>query len=168
MLLKTARAEDTMIHKSKSGVELLQFWAAETPYEPDPSIPVALAIIAARYADHWVLIYNQKRDQWEIPGGGVEPNESPVECARRELCEESSQVAGEIIYRGRFLLRLVNGEYAYGMLFQTELEDLYPFTVNEETTRIRLLPCNYIHVDDIDGWQDFMFAQCYDAAAKSA
>lgn len=157
-----------MIFKTATGTELLNFWDADTPYDPDPSIPLTLAITAARYADHWVLIYNQKRDSWEIPGGGILPNESPVDCARRELCEESNQVADVLHYRGRFLICLADGRYEYGMLFQTELEDLYPFTVNEETTQLRLLPCNYVHVDDIDGWQDFMFAQCYDAAAKSA
>lgn len=156
-----------MIYRTATGTELLNFWDAQTPYQPDPSIPLTLAIIAARYADHWVLIYNQKRNAWEIPGGGILPGETPLECAVRELCEESSQIAGEVYFRGRFLIRLADGSYEYGMLYQTELEDLYPFTVNEETTQLRLLPCDYAHVDDINGWQDFMFAQCYDANATT-
>lgn len=156
-----------MIYKNEAGSELLNFWDTHTPYEPDPMIPLTFVIVAARYADHWVLIYNQNRNHWEIPGGGIFPDEAPVECARREFYEESSQIAGEMHYRGRFLIRLPEGHYEYGMLYQTELEDLYPFTVNEETTQLRLLPCNYT-LDDVDGWQDFMFSQCYDSAAKTA
>jgi 8-oxo-dGTP diphosphatase len=156
-----------MIYKTETGLELLNFWDVMTAYTPDPTIPLTHTIIAARYADHWLLIYNQKRNSWELPGGGIMPDESPMECARRELCEESSQVAGELYYRGRFLIRL-DGRYEYGMLYQTELEDLYPFTVNEETTQLRLLPCAYTEVDSVDGFQEFMFAQCYDTAAKTA
>jgi 8-oxo-dGTP diphosphatase len=157
-----------MIVKSETGTELHHFWGLQSLYTPDPSIPLTHTIIAARYADHWLMIYNKRRNSWELPGGGIMPGESPVECARRELCEESSQVADEMHYRGRFLIRLVDGSYEYGMLYQTELEDLYPFTINEETTQLRLVPCTYTEVDAIDEYQSFMFAQCYDAAAKTA
>lgn len=151
-----------MIYKNEAGLELLNFWDVNSQYTPDPMIPLTFVIVAARYADHWVLIYNQHRNRWEIPGGGILPDEMPLDCARREFYEETSQIAGEMSYRGRFLIRLPEGPYEYGMLYQTELDDLYPFTVNEETTQLRLLPCNYTQVDDVDGWQDFMFSQCYD------
>jgi len=158
-----------MIFKTETGIELLNFWDVHTPYDPDPSIPLTHALTAACYADHWLLVYNKQRNSWELPGGGILPNESPIDCARRELCEESNQVADELHYRGRFLIRLPDGRYEYGMLYQTELEDLYPFTLNEETTQLRLLPVTQLDADDIDNWQRFMLGQCLDdLSAKTA
>lgn len=150
-----------MIYQSNTGVDLLQFWDVDTPHDPDPTIPLTFVLVAARFCDHWILIYNQERHNWELPGGGLMPDETPAACARRELCEESNQVADSLYYVGRFLIRFPEGHYEYGMLYQTELDDLYPFTVNEECTQLRLLPVDQLDSDDVDGWQRFMFGQCY-------
>ncbi|MCB9832030.1 MAG: NUDIX hydrolase [Planctomycetes bacterium] len=40
------------------------------------------------------------RTLWEFPAGRVEPDESPLEAARRELAEEAGLAAAEIIGRG--------------------------------------------------------------------
>jgi 8-oxo-dGTP pyrophosphatase MutT (NUDIX family) len=160
-----------MICKTHTGTELHHFWDLNTPYTPDSEIPLTFVLVAARFYDHWILIYNEKRKNWEIPGGGILPNESPEACARRELCEESNQKADVLHYIGRFLIRLAEGQYEYGMLYQTELDDLYPFTLNEETTQLRLLPVDQLDADDVDDWQRFMFSQCLcveDLTAKSA
>lgn len=49
-------------------------------------------------ADPWVLLIRQYRYAaggvlWEIPAGVLEPGESPLDCARRELREETGATA---------------------------------------------------------------------------
>lgn len=45
--------------------------------------------ICTYYKGKWVLSRHRKRTTWETQGGHIEPGETPVECARRELFEES-------------------------------------------------------------------------------
>jgi 8-oxo-dGTP pyrophosphatase MutT (NUDIX family) len=35
-----------------------------------------------------VLLLENDRDEWELPGGRLEPGESPELCLKREICEE--------------------------------------------------------------------------------
>lgn len=44
--------------------------------------------------EHFLMVYNDKRGCWELPGGKVEEGESPEEAAMRECREE----AGTEIY----------------------------------------------------------------------
>lgn len=37
----------------------------------------------------WILSRHKSRDTWETQGGHIENGETPLECARRELFEES-------------------------------------------------------------------------------
>jgi 8-oxo-dGTP pyrophosphatase MutT (NUDIX family) len=37
------------------------------------------------------------RYEWELPEGGAEPDETPMECARRELAEEAGLEATELV-----------------------------------------------------------------------
>ena len=46
-------------------------------------------VICATYQGKWVLSRHKKRDTWETQGGHIEPGETPLECAKRELFEES-------------------------------------------------------------------------------
>jgi len=55
--------------------------------------PGAVAI-AARRSNGEILLVRQerlavRRDLWEIPAGTLEPNEAPLDCAKRELREET-------------------------------------------------------------------------------
>ncbi|MFE5582795.1 NUDIX domain-containing protein [Kitasatospora sp. NPDC056531] len=43
-----------------------------------------------------LLLQASYRDQWQFPGGGMDPGEAPAECAARELLEETGLVAGEL------------------------------------------------------------------------
>lgn len=46
-------------------------------------------VICTYFDGKWILSKHKKRNTWETQGGHIEPGETPMECARRELFEES-------------------------------------------------------------------------------
>ena len=46
-------------------------------------------VVCTRYRDAWLLSRHKKRSTWETQGGHIEPGETPIQAARRELYEES-------------------------------------------------------------------------------
>lgn len=46
-------------------------------------------VICTSYQGKWILSKHKSRDTWETQGGHIENGETPLECARRELFEES-------------------------------------------------------------------------------
>ncbi|MFI5366789.1 MAG: NUDIX hydrolase [Candidatus Binatia bacterium] len=69
--------------------------------------PGAAAIVAID-GDHAVTLVHQFRHAaggflWEIPAGTLEPGETPVRCAARELLEEAGLVARELTPLGSIL-----------------------------------------------------------------
>lgn len=52
---------------------------------------------------------DENRDKWIGIGGRFEENESPEECARREVLEETGLSLGTLIYRG--IVTFVSDEY---------------------------------------------------------
>lgn len=46
-------------------------------------------VICASYQGNWVLSKHKNRNTWETQGGHIEDGETPIECAKRELFEES-------------------------------------------------------------------------------
>ena len=43
----------------------------------------------ARYDNKWIICKHRERNTWETSGGHIEPGETPIEAARRELREET-------------------------------------------------------------------------------
>lgn len=50
---------------------------------------IQFAVIACLKDGEWLHVRHSERDTWELPGGHVDPGETPLEAARRELYEES-------------------------------------------------------------------------------
>lgn len=46
-------------------------------------------VICTAYQGKWILSKHKNRNTWETQGGHIESGETPLECARRELFEES-------------------------------------------------------------------------------
>jgi len=51
------------------------------------AFPVSIKGVVVR--DGSVLLLKNERDEWELPGGRIEPGESPETCVAREIAEET-------------------------------------------------------------------------------
>ena len=52
--------------------------------------------VCSNYNGKWLLSMHEERDTWETQGGHIEAGEAPLECARRELFEESGVTDADI------------------------------------------------------------------------
>ncbi|MGO0061402.1 NUDIX hydrolase [Brevibacillus fluminis] len=53
----------------------------------NPTFPVSVKGIVQK--DSRFLLVKNERNEWELPGGRLESGESPEDCVRRELLEET-------------------------------------------------------------------------------
>ena len=92
-----------------------------------------------------LLSRHRERDTWETQGGHIEPGETPMQAARRELVEESGATAFDI----RPLCDYWAGESwpdvgASGVVFAAEIRELglMPQSEMAEVRRFDALPGN--------------------------
>jgi 8-oxo-dGTP diphosphatase len=103
--------------------------------------------------DKYLLCFNTLRKQWELPAGQREKNETPKECAIRELFEETGQNVSTIDFKGLLKVKnVISGEIKYNPVYFTTLEKLQPFQKNNETSEIQLwdLKQQIDYIDEVD------------------
>lgn len=62
---------------------------AMTEYPAGTLDNIGFVVIFTRYQGKWVYCWHRHRKSFEHPAGHVEPDEIPVEAAKRELFEET-------------------------------------------------------------------------------
>ena len=113
--------------------------------------PIFLALMIAKHEDKFLVVYNTWRKCWEIPGGMVEPTETPHVAAIREFFEESGQTAENVRFLGRIRVdELAKERTIVGAMFGCDLPELAPFTPNDEIEAVALWPGEGLELDAID------------------
>ncbi|HZG04795.1 MAG TPA: NUDIX domain-containing protein [Streptomyces sp.] len=120
------------------GMELLGFHR-----EPEDALfddaRVGYVLVALWHRGRLLMVRVRGRDCWELPGGGIEPGETPRQAAVRELWEETGQtVAPERLRFAGFARTALGPErrVLYGALYTAEADEAAPFAPTEEIAAI--------------------------------
>ncbi len=124
----------------QAGNELLDFaFGVEADLDDlDPAIPLPLSLVAALDVEGCLVVFSRHREEWELPGGMIEPGESPRDAAAREFVEETGQSADHLEYVGVATFRLAPDQrIEYAALYRTVLTELRPFEPTDEIAQTR-------------------------------
>lgn len=120
--------------------------------------PVTFSLVIARSEQRFLLIFNRRRKMWELPGGMIDPHESPRQCAERELTEETGQSVVSLRCLGAIELATgvnhadTRSPVEYGALFCGDVTARDAVVENEEVEEISFftgdsLPPNVSSID---------------------
>ena len=141
-----------MIVTKNNGFQFLEFIVVkETEIYNYHRLAGSYAVI--KCDDKYLLCYNTLRKQWELPAGQREINETPKDCAIRELYEETGQRVLNLEFKGLLKVKnVITNAIKYNPVYFTTLEKLQPFQKNNETSEIRLwdLEKKIGHIDEVD------------------
>lgn len=100
-------------------------------------------VVCSHYEGKWVLSKHKSRNTWETQGGHIEEGETPLECAKRELFEESG-ITDADIYPVCDYLGYNQFSSANGMVFLAIVHSLgeMPDSEMKEIAAFDLLPDN--------------------------
>lgn len=87
------------------------------------------AVMMPRSVEGVVVVYNRFREVWELPGGLIDPGETPRNAAVRELREEAGCEAGNVHWLG--VTEVSDGGTHFGAVFECDVE-VIEFVANEE------------------------------------
>ena len=136
-------------------------WDVRT-YNPGELSGYRFVVIFARYRNKWLYSRHRERDTWETAGGHIEPGETPLDAAKRELFEETGAVAFKIMPAFDYSVHTPTG-FANGQVFFAEISSLGPLPDSEmcetrlfdatpdATTYPKILPVLY---DKLQGWMN--------------
>jgi 8-oxo-dGTP pyrophosphatase MutT (NUDIX family) len=85
-----------------------------------------------------VVLMRNERDEWELPGGRIEPDETPPRCLAREIAEELSlQVeVGSLI--DAYLFEVIPGKRVFICTYQCTLVGEFTPKISAEHVEIGL------------------------------
>jgi hypothetical protein len=87
------------------------------------------AKVVTTHQDKVLLVFDRRRQRWQLPGGALEPNETIRACAVRELYEESSNACFESELSFACAYELLVGPTRFNPDTRTEFGALYEVTI---------------------------------------
>ncbi|MFD3735917.1 NUDIX hydrolase [Streptomyces sp. NPDC058632] len=108
--------------------------------KPPGDAPLPVALVALWHGHRVLMVFNRFRQTWELPGGQIDPGETPRQAAARELLEETNHVPdGQFCFVGFASFTLAPDQRAeYGALFTGRAADVSQlFQPNDEVEAIR-------------------------------
>jgi len=134
------------------GAARATFQPAATP--PPPDTPIQAALVFACYDTRFVVADIAGRG-WCIPGGRLEPGETPEQAAQREAWEECGATLGPLCLLGHYLLtEVADGKTTLVPTYRATVLRLDPLPSHTEARGVRLmaaeeLPTHYFLWDPL-------------------
>jgi len=106
---------------------------------PGETNPLTCVVVVARRGQDVLLVLNRRRHEWELPGGTIEGDEEPQDCATREYEEETGQEPWYLDLRAVYRLVAKRGIRAeWGALYECKLGDLKLFVPDNKIARLEI------------------------------
>jgi 8-oxo-dGTP diphosphatase len=107
----------------------------EVPEDHDGGVPpLTYAVMMACSRKGIVLVQSRIRHVWELPGGLIDPGETPRQAAIRELVEEAGCVARDTRWLG--VVEVNDGRARFGALLYCDVDHVPEDFSNYETIAI--------------------------------
>ena len=135
-----------------NGFDFVEFIKTDDQHCFSKVQPIRGSYIVIKVKDKYLMCFNKWRKQWELPAGKREMGESPLDCAIRELYEETGQTATNLKLLGLLKSKNKEGHEKYNPVFVGQLDELQPFIENEEISAITLwdLQTDIGLIDELD------------------
>ncbi len=99
----------------------------------DPSVPLTASLVVLWHGDRCLMVFNRFRQLWELPGGMIDPGETPREAAVRELEEESGQRPDKLDLAGVALVTCApDDRREFLAIYRGRVDAPVPFVPNDE------------------------------------
>lgn len=99
--------------------------------------PLTVSLVALWHDDCMLLVFNRQRACWELPGGMIDPGETPRQAAIRELHEESGCQIDDLTFAGLARFALGPEQRAeYAAIYAGRATPGNTFAPNDEITAI--------------------------------
>lgn len=130
---------DRALAQDTKGNALTAFLPAARVADVPDDAPMPAALVAVWCGRHLLLVFDRFRGEWELPGGRIDPGETPLQAAVRELHEESGLRLPTLTLAGYARFRLVGPPRdEYAAIYTAHVPALHDdFTPNGEISAIR-------------------------------